>query len=421
MDLLLRQEETRLPQLIPERRKRMSVSPFTFFRGSAIIQAHDLAVTPGTEFIVQACGDAHIANFGIFGSPERRMVFDINDFDETLPAPFEVDVKRLVASIEICGRDRGFSKKEREAAVFDAAAFYRKSMLKYSELGNIDVWYDHLDAEKLIAENSKSATKDTLKEIRGLLDKAKAKNSERAIAKLTETVDGKLRIKSDPPIIVPTRDMVAEDKKLYDFRYNIPEALNLQKAIDMYSESLPEDRRFLLKQYEPLELAHKVVGVGSVGRRAWIIVMMGRENGDPLVLQVKEAEKSVLEEYYGSSKYELCGQRVVEGQRAIQTVGDILLGWLRVNLPDGRKTDYYVRQLWDAMGSIDLTKLNGEGYHALSMICGRTLAHAHAKTGNRHAIAGYLGKDETFETAMMRYASDYADQNERDYELFKRK
>ena len=419
-ELLIKQEETRLAQLIPERRKRMSVSPFTFFRGSAILQAHDASITPRTAFCVQACGDAHISNFGIFGSPERRLVFDINDFDETLPAPFELDVKRLTASIEICGRDRGFTKEQREAAVYDATALYRQTILEFSEMGNMEVWYKHLDVEKLMEENAAFASKKVNKEVRNMLDKATAKNSDRAIKKLTETVDGKLRIKSDPPIIVPTRDMTEEIRRLYDFRETLESVLNLQKAIDLYKESLPEDRRFLLDQYEPLELAHKVVGVGSVGRRAWILVMQGRENGDPLVLQIKEAEKSVLEEYYGDSKYELCGQRVVEGQRAIQTVGDIMLGWLRVELPGGRRTDYYVRQLWDSKGSIDLTKLSNEGYHALSLICAWTLAHAHAKTGNRHALAGYLGKDDVFDTAMVKYAAAYADQNEADYEVFQK-
>ena len=305
-ELLLRQEETRLPQLIPERRKRMSVSPFAFFRGSAIIQAHDLAGMPGTDFRVQACGDAHIANFGIFASPERRLVFDINDFDETLPAPFEADIKRLLASIEICGRDQNFSAATRETAVFEAAALYRKSLRETSEMGNMEVWYRHLDIENLIDRYSSSFTGNQLERTQAMLNKALSKNSEQAIAKLTETVDGRLRIRSAPPIIVPLRDIVAEDRNLYDFQYNI------DKAVDLYKESLPEDRRRLIEQYEVLELAHKVVGVGSVGKRAWILVMMGRENGDPLVLQIKEADKSVLEEYYGESVYGNSGQRVVE-------------------------------------------------------------------------------------------------------------
>ena len=411
-ELLVKQEETRVPQLIPERRKRMSVSPFTFFRGSAILQAHDLASMAGTGFRVQACGDAHIANFGIFASPERRLVFDINDFDETLPAPFEVDVKRLFASIEILGRDRGFSKKLRESAVYDAAELYRKTILEYSELGNMEVWYRHLDLERLLERYGDNIDPDQRKIVQDMLDKAQAKNSERAVKKLMETVDGKLRIKSEPPIIVPIRDMIKEERKLYDFHSNIG------KALEMYKETLPEDRRKLISQYEPMEMAHKVVGVGSVGRRAWILVMKGRENGDPLVLQVKEAERSVLEEYYGYSNYQNSGQRVVEGQRAIQTAGDILLGWIQEKIPDERQIDYYVRQLWDAKGSIDLTTLKKEGYEPISQMCAWTLAHAHAKTGDRHTLAGYLGKSDEFSLAMVKYSKLYADQTEADYKEF---
>lgn len=411
-EMLLRQEETRVPELIPERRKRMSVSPFTFFRGAAIIEAHDLSLYPGTEFFVQACGDAHIANFGIFGSPERRLVFDINDFDETLPAPFEVDVKRLLASVEILGRDRNFSKEKREEAAYHAAHLYRKTIRECSEMGNLEVWYSHLDVQNLIEKKGDKVDPVQLKHIQAMLDKAMAKNSDRAIEKLTETVDGKLRIKSAPPIIVPIRDMIHEERKLYDFQSGI------HTALESYMESLSDARKYLIGQYEILELAHKVVGVGSVGRRAWILVMLGRKNGDPLVLQIKEAERSVLEEYYGKSAYSMCGRRVVEGQKAIQTAGDILLGWMQVKNPDGRMIDYYVRQLWDAKGSIDLTQISEEGYRGLSLLSAWTLAHAHAKTGNRHAIAGYLGKSDEFEQAMVRYAGSYADQNEADYQEF---
>ena len=414
MELLQRQEETRIRELIPERRKRMAVSPFTFFRGSAILQAHDLASTARTNIRVQACGDAHIANFGVFGSPERRLVFDINDFDETLPAPFEVDIKRLLASVEILGRDRGFSKKNRKAAVYEAAELYRNTMLEYSELGNMEVWYRHIDLENMLNKYSDRIEKHQIKSIREMLDKAQAKNSERAIQKLTEIVNGELRIKSDPPIIVPIRDMLKEEQVIFAFQHNI------KKALDTYKKTLPEDRRILLDQYEPVEMAHKVVGVGSVGRRAWILVMQGRVNGDPLVLQMKEAERSVLEEYYGLSKYKHSGQRVVEGQRAMQTAGDILLGWMKEKLPNDRDVDYYVRQLWDAKGSVDLTKLKEEGYKPLALMCAWTLAHAHAKTGNRHALAGYLGKSDEFENAMVKYAAAYADQTEADYKEFLR-
>ena len=411
-ELIGRQEETRLKELISLRHERMSASPFSFFRGAALLQAHDLASTPRTEFTVQACGDAHIANFGIFASPERRMVFDINDFDETLPAPFEVDVKRLVASIEICGRTRGFAPNVREAAVYDAVGMYRQTMHNFSDMGNIEVWYRHLDLETFMENDTHFMDKIQAKNMREILDKAMAKDSYRAIKKLTETVDGQLRIKSNPPIIVPIRDLLGKEKEVYDFQYNI------RKALDIYKESLPKERRGLIQQYEPIELAHKVVGVGSIGQQAWILVMMGREDGDPLVLQIKQATNSVLEEYYGKSTFDKCGRRVVEGQRAIQTAGDILLGWLRIELSNGIQRDYYVRQLWDAKGSFDLEKITEAGYKGLSLMCAWTLAHAHAKTGDRHAISGYLGKNDTFDKAMVGYASRYADQNEADYEMF---
>ena len=411
--LLLEQEKTRLKELIPIRRERMAVSPFTFFRGSAIIQAHDLGISPGTCFRVQACGDAHISNFGIFASPERRLVFDINDFDETLPAPFEVDIKRLLASIEICGRQRNFSKEERAQAVYDAAAFYRQTMREFSEMGNLEVWYKHLDIEDVMNDD-KYVDVDQMKQIRDSIRKSLTKTSEKAVRKLTETVDGKIRIKSDPPLIVPFRDLVGEEKELYEFRYS------MRKALDLYKVTLPAERRRIIDQYEPLEMAHKVVGVGSVGRQAWILIMMGRENGDPLVLQIKEAEASVLEAYYGASIYEKCGQRVVEGQRAIQTAGDILLGWVRLDDPRGIRKDYYVRQLWDAKGSFDMETITPDMYHGLSLACAWSLAHAHAKTGDRHAIAAYLGKGDVFDNSMVSYASAYADQNEADYEVFLR-
>lgn len=410
--LMLEQEQGRQKELIPVRRERMSASPFSFFRGSAAIQAYDLAASPGTPFRVQACGDAHICNFGLFASPERRLIFDINDFDETLPAPFEVDVKRLFASIEIGGRQKGLTKEQRADAVFDAAQLYRKTMSQFSEMGNIEVWYEHLDLENLMAEKADSLSSEQKKQIKAISQKALSKNSERAVMKLTETVNGKLRIKSDPPLIVPTRELFGEDKTRFDFHHSIG------KAINIYKKSLPVERQVLIDQYEPAEMAHKVVGVGSVGRKAWILILMGRENGDPLVLQIKEAGASVLEAYYGASIYKKCGQRVVQGQRAIQNSGDILLGFVSLKNKSGIYNDYYVRQLWDNKGSFDLLQLTLENFNAHSLMCARTLAHAHAKTGDRHAIASYLGKNEAFENAMVQYASAYADQNEADYDMF---
>ena len=413
-ELIRMQESTRVKELIPVRHERMAATPFTFFRGAAILQAHDIASTPGTTFRVQACGDAHISNFGIFASPERRVVFDINDFDETLPAPFEVDMKRLAASVEICGRYRGFSKKDREKAVYDSSAFYRRAMTQFSGMGNMEVWYRHLDLGDLVEHDAVFSDARQQKVMRETIDKAMTKTSEKALNKLTESVNGRLRIKSDPPLIIPIRDLFGEEKKRYDFHYNI------RKALDIYKETLPVERRSLIDQYEPLELAHKVVGVGSVGLQAWILILMGKENEDPLILQIKQAERSVLEKYYGQSEYAMSGQRVVQGQRAIQTAGDILLGWLSLDFVQGMHRDYYVRQLWDAKGSFDLDRITEKGLAGLASMCAWTLAHAHAKTGDRHAIAGYLGNGDAFETAMVRYAQLYADQNEADYEMFRK-
>ncbi len=412
---LIRESETgRIKELLPLRHERMAASPFSFFRGTALLQAHDLASTPGTPFCAQLCGDAHISNFGIFASPERRMVFDINDFDETLAAPFECDVKRLTASVEICGRDRGFSEAEREETVEQCARVYRETMRQFSETGNLDVWYAHLDIEDLVREREEQIDSRIRENVKETLEKARKKNSGRALHKLTEEVDGKLRIKNDPPLVVPLRELVGEEKKRYDFRHN------LREAMAIYQQSLPLERRGILDQYEPLELARKVVGVGSVGTRSWILVMTGIGKEDPLVLQIKEAGPSVLEQYYRKSPFPESGRRVVEGQRGIQTAGDILLGWMSFCTKDGLRGDYYVRQLWDAKGSFELDTIRPDGLKKLGSMCAWILAHAHAKTGNRHMIAGYLGQGESFDRAMVRYARAYADQNEADYEVFRK-
>ena len=411
-ELITSQEKTRVQELIPIRRRRMAASPFTFFRGAAILQAHDLASTPKTPFTVQACGDAHISNFGIFASAERRLVFDINDFDETLPAPFEVDVKRLAASLEILGRDRKFPKETREKVILEAMEQYREIMHECSKDGNMDVWYSHLDVENYMAANKDDFDERETKYMNATIKKALTKTSMMAMEKLMETVDGKLRIKSNPPIVIPVRDMDEKEGEAFSSH------MDIRSVLDAYKKSLAPTRQRLLDQYEPLELAHKIVGVGSVGMQAWMLVMMGRENGDPLVLQIKEAQSSVLEKYYGKSQYKNSGQRVVEGQRAIQTAGDILLGWVQIKQSDGKPRDFYVRQLWDSKGSFDLTNITPDGYYGLALMSAWTLATAHAKTGDRHAIAGYLGGSDVFETAMVKYARDYADQNEADYEMF---
>lgn len=411
VDLLKDQEKNRIEELIPIRHDRMSVSPFTFYRGNALGMACDLSTLPSTGQIVQACGDAHIANFGGFSSPARRLVFDINDFDETLPAPWEWDVKRLVASVEICGRDRGFDTETRTAAVRATICKYREAMRAFAERGTLDTWYANLDVAEILHSIEDRITKHDAKSVRKSLAKAAGKTSEGAVAKLTHVVDGRLVINSQPPLLEPIEDLLP--------------ALNanqVEKALDVlliaYKKSLTDEKRFLIDQYTPMDIGRKVVGVGSVGSRAWIVVLAGRDEHDPLVLQIKEAEESVLERYLKPSAYHNHGERVVQGQRLLQTVGDILLGWIHGPALDGKMHDFYIRQLWDLKMSPDLDAIDAEGLVKLSALCGQTLAHAHARSGDRIAIAAYLGGGEAFDDAMVEFAQAYADQNEADYSRF---
>ncbi|MBQ3334482.1 MAG: DUF2252 domain-containing protein [Eubacteriaceae bacterium] len=409
--LLKEQESTRVQELIPLRHERMSVSPFTFYRGSAIIMADDLAATPDTGLIVQAVGDAHISNFGLFASPERRIVYDVNDFDETLPGPWEWDIKRLAASVEICGRDRGFSKKKRQKAVFQAAKAYRDAMRGFSDMGNLDVWYAHVDIDDLLKSGNKNLSKNERKLIKKHTRKALSKNSASAVEKFAELVDGSYRIKSDPPVIVPIGELYPKAKRdqfMEDF---------IGKLVTLYRLSLPRERRDLICRYKPVDAARKVVGVGSVGSKAWIVILEGVPGGDPLVLQIKQATESVLERHLEKSRFAEHGLRVVAGQKAIQTAGDILLGWISVPTEHGVDA-YYVRQLWDGKGSVDLDKISEEGLVGIASLSAWTLAHAHAKTGDRHAIAAYLGGTDDFEKAMVKFSRAYADQNEADYQTF---
>ena len=418
--LLRSQGESRVQELLPLRYERMSVSAFTFYRGGALIMASDLSETPTTGINVQACGDAHISNFGLFSSPERRTVFDINDFDETLPGPWEWDVKRLAASVEICGRDNGFSKKERKAAVRACVRGYRQGMADFANMGHLDVWYAHFDVESLLAKVVTSLDAKDVKQADKVLEKAKAKNSVRAIQKMTEVVDGQLRIISEFPLIVPLRDLVGfvdEPRSAHRFDEDTVERL-ISRILADYRSTLPSDKRRLVNEYTAVDVAHKVVGVGSVGMRAWIVVMQGADEGDPLVLQIKEAQESVLERFVGKSTYKQHGHRVVSGQRAMQTASDMLLGWCTIPNENGGKKHYYVRQLWDGKGSIDLALLNPKQLKMLAASCGWTLAHAHARTGDRFAIAAYLGDTDAFDKAIAKFASAYADQNEADYERF---
>ena len=420
VELLRSQGETRVQALLPLRYERMSASAFTFYRGGALIMASDLSETPTTGLNVQACGDAHISNFGLFSSPERRTVFDINDFDETLPGPWEWDVKRLATSVEICGRDNGFSKKKRKAAVLACVQAYREGMAKFANMGHLDVWYAHLDVDTLRSQVAIGLDAKSKKAADKVIEKAKGKDSERAIRKLTEVADEQLRIVSDPPVVVPMRDLIAlkfDEKVVERFDEEKVERM-IQSILSEYRSTLPSDKQWLIGQYTPVDVAHKVVGVGSVGTRAWIVVMQGADENDPLVLQVKEAQESVLERFVGKSKYKQHGHRVVAGQRAMQTASDVLLGWCRLPGEDGKRRDYYVRQLWDGKGSIDLSLLNPAQLEKLAKACGWTLAHAHARTGDRFAIAAYLGNSDKFDRAIAEFADAYAYQNEADYQRF---
>jgi len=409
VDQLEAQAQSRLPGLIPLRYGRMLVSAFTFYRGAAGIMAADLARSPVTGMKVQACGDAHLSNFGVFASPERRLLFDINDFDETLPGPWEWDVKRLAASFEIGGRDRGFSKPERRQVVLAAARQYREAMAEFATMGNLDVWNWHLDVDQLRERFDGEADEARWRTFERTVSKAKGKDRLRAFSKLTEVVDGKLRIISDPPSVVPFDTMVApEEVAGLDDR--------VHKILAAYRESLTPDRRVLFDSYEYLHAALKVVGVGSVGTRAWIVLMVGRDTGDPLFLQLKEAQESVLEPYVGASRYNKHGRRVVEGQRLTQTASDIFLGWTTAEGFDGVERDFYVRQLWDWKGSAQVEKMDPRAMGIYGRICGRVLARAHARTGNRFSLASYLGTSDSFDRAIADFSVSYAEQNERDYQ-----
>jgi uncharacterized protein (DUF2252 family) len=406
--LLAQQEETRVAELVPLRHERMLVSPFTFYRGAAVIMAADLGSQPDSGLRVQACGDAHLSNFGGFASPERAMQFDINDFDETNPGPFEWDVKRLVTSFEIAARSNSFSEKDKRLVVNTVARSYREAIVQFSTMTNLDVWYAHLDVEKVFNEARAQATPTEIKKFEKTLAKAQSKDNMKAFAKLTEQVDGDYRIKSDPPLIVSLGDLFsggdADDLRAW-----------LADRLRSYRRSLQPDRRHLLESYRMVDFARKVVGVGSVGTRCWVALMLGRDDADPLFLQIKEAEASVLEPHAGRSGFANHGQRVVEGQRLLQASSDIMLGWIRTVGVDGVDRDYYVRQLWDWKFSADIDSMTPSTMEVYARLCGWTLARGHARSGDRIAIAAYLGSGDSFDKAIAEFAVAYADQNERDY------
>jgi uncharacterized protein (DUF2252 family) len=404
---LAAQDKTRVKDLVPIRYGRMLASPFAFFRGGAAVMAADLAPGPSTGLRVQLCGDAHLSNFGVFAAPDRRLVFDCNDFDETLPGPFEWDVKRLAASIAIAGRERGFSRAERKQALELTGQAYREAMRAFAEMRNLDVWYARVDVEAAKENLGSSLSASRRKQMDRQLDKARSKDSLRALRKLTTTDrEGKLKIVAQPPLITPLADL-ADGAEIEGA---------LRPILDSYTSTLSDDRRRLVGTFDYVDAARKVVGVGSVGTRAWIILMMGQDSGDPLMLQAKEAGPSVLEPYLGESEYNNHGRRVVEGQRLMQAASDIFLGWVAAQGLDAQARCFYVRQLWDGKGSVDVERMSAGELGMYGALCARTLARAHARSGDRAAIAAYLGGGRAFEKAIAEFAERYADQNQRDYE-----
>jgi uncharacterized protein (DUF2252 family) len=409
--LLEEQAKTRVPELVPVRWGRMMVSPFTYYRGAALPMASDLATTPISGLAVQACGDAHLSNFGIFGSAERRLLFDVNDFDETLPGPWEWDVKRLAASLEVAGRDNGLLPKQRRDIILAGVSRYRQAMREFAGMTNLDVWYARADMTEVRAQFDVQLQARQRKMLDEGLAKARTRDSTQELGKLTKMVDGRPRIISDPPLLVPIDELIPAETDRADLEGQ------LTGLIAKYQRTLETDRRYLLQQYEFCDMARKVVGVGSVGTRCWIVLMLGRDETDPLFLQVKEAEASVLSRFVGVSKYANQGQRVVAGQRLMQAASDIFLGWQRIESGlDEKPRDFYVRQLRDWKFSIEIGQLRPEGLQLYAGLCGWTLARAHARSGDRIAIAAYLGGSDVFDKAIARFATAYADQNERDYQ-----
>jgi uncharacterized protein (DUF2252 family) len=408
--LLERQAQTRVPELVPIRHGRMLVSPFTFFRGAALIMASDLSPTPRSGLTVQCCGDAHLSNFGLFGTPERQLVFDINDFDETLPGPWEWDVKRLAASMLIAAQYNGFSSKDQDQVVLDTVEEYRVAMARFAAMNNLELWYAHLEVDAALVELGPQLQARQVKRTERTIAKARTRDSLSAFSKLTHEIEGEARIVADPPLIVPIDDLAGDSERgeLFD---------RLGDLLGAYRATLQHDRRMLLEQFELVDFARKVVGVGSVGTRAWIALLLGRHRGDPLLLQMKEAEASVLEEFVAPSEFANHGERVVNGQRLMQASSDIFLGWVHVDAGlDDTARDFYGRQLKDWKGSAEVEQMLPRGMSNYGRLCGWTLARAHARSGDRIAIASYLGKSSTFDRAILAFSHAYAEQNQRDYQ-----
>ncbi len=413
--MLERQAATRVHDLVPIRYGRMLVSPFTFFRGAALLMADDLAATPDAGITVQLCGDAHLSNFGVFGTPERRMIFDINDFDETLPGPWEWDVKRLAASFELLGRDCGHSRPDRRSVVMACVHAYRTRLRAAAELGTLEVWSDHLEVgellDRVVEEQRRGRlSRREVREVTADVAKARTRDSVRVLTRRAGAVDGELRFLADPPLVVPIEDLVGDGSAAEGTEASIKEMLA------SYRRTLGVEHH-PIEEFRYLHAARKVVGVGSVGTRCYVLLLIGRDDRDPLILQVKEANASVLEAYAGRSVYEHHGQRVVAGQRLMQGASDPFLGWQRIGGFDGVERDYYLRQLHDWKGAAELDGMLVSGATLYAQICGETLARAHARWGDRLAIAAYLGKGDAFDRAVASFAAAYADQSERDYEV----
>jgi uncharacterized protein (DUF2252 family) len=409
IELLERQARTRVPELVPIRYGRMLVSPLTFYRGAALIMASDLSRTPRSGLTAQCCGDAHLSNFGLFASPERELVFDVNDFDETLPGPWEWDVKRLATSILIAARGNGFAAKRQEQAVVDTVEEYRTAMRRFAAMGDLERWYVHLDVDDTFSQLRSQLTPKLARDTEQTLAKARTRSSMSALSKLTDMVDGEPRIRAEPPLIVPIAQLAEGEERTGMFDL-------LHHHIRSYIASLERDRRVLVEQFRVVDFARKVVGVGSVGTRDWIALLLGRDDQDPLFLQLKEAQASVLEEFVAPSEFANHGERAVTGQRLMQASSDILLGWLHAEASvDDVPRDFYVRQLRDWKGSAEIEQMTAKGMSAYGRLCGWTLARAHARSGDRIAIAAYLGRGAHFDRAIVAFANDYAEQNQRDY------
>jgi uncharacterized protein (DUF2252 family) len=408
VEIVERESDSRIPELVPIRYGRMLASSFTFYRGAAGIMAADLAGTPASGIDVQLCGDAHLSNFGLFAAPDQRLVFDLNDFDETHTGPWEWDVKRLAASVEIAARDLDFPKKLRARAVRATVRRYRTTMREFAAMGHLDVWYARLDVASAAETLGIAIDDDDRARLRRTVDKARHKDNVHAAAKLTEVVDGRLQFVHEPPLVERIAELLP-DSEAEELEGRITALL------DAYKASLPPDRRRLVDAYRFVDMARKVVGVGSVGTRAWIVLLEGLDSSDPLVLQAKEAEASALEEYTGPSEFDQHGERVVQGQRLMQATGDVLLGWLRSKGIDGKRRDFYIRQLWDGKGSANIAAMSPKRLAIYGELCGWTLARAHARSGDRRAIAGYLGSGSVFDDAMVAFSATYADQNEADF------